>query len=73
MVWKKEGDTKWTLYINGEVAGYVVLVKFKNGTTNYQGIAMYKKTRSVSPGITSSSLTKVKAAVERYAKAQRKK
>lgn len=72
MAWQKEGANKWTLYIDGEVAGYIVLVKFKNGTTSYQGIAMNKKNRAVSKSVTSKQLTPVKNAVARMAKAQRK-
>lgn len=73
MAWQKEGNNKWTLYIDGEVAGYIVLTKYKNGTLSYSGIAMNKKTRAVSKSFVSAKLTPVKNAVARAAVAQRKK
>lgn len=46
--WIKRNEGKWDLWIDGEPAGYVVKVKFKNGSLQWQGIAFYKKTKKFS-------------------------
>ena len=72
MPWVKRNANTWDLYIGGDVAGYVVATKYKDGSVRYSGLAMYKKTRAVSRSVAGSTLTPVKAAVERMARAQRK-
>lgn len=72
MVWTKTNSKRWTYYINGDRAGYVIKVKYNNGTEEYQGIATYKKTLAISKVVKGQTLAPVKAAVERMAKAQRK-
>lgn len=72
MTWVKNGSNKWTLYLNGDVAGYIVKTKYNNGKIVYSGIAMYKEKRAVSKAVTGSTLTPVKNAILRLAKAQRK-
>ena len=72
MVWVKRNATTWDLYIDGESAGYVVKTTYKNGTVRYSGLAMYRKTRAVSKSVTGATLTPVKAAVARMARAQRR-
>lgn len=70
MVWKKKSEGHWLLYIDGKLRGDVVLVKYKNGKTEYQGQAMNRETRQISKVVHGSTATPVKAAVEKMAKAQ---
>ena len=72
MTWVKKGSNQWNLFINGDNAGYIVRTKYNNGKIVYSGIAMYKEKRAVSKAVTGSTLTPVKNAVLRMAKAQRK-
>ena len=72
MVWKKINDRQWKLYINGEPAGDIVLVKYNNGKTEYQGQAWSKKLKVISTVVKGSKITPVKAKVERLAKIQRR-
>lgn len=72
MVWVKRNATTWDLYIDGEAAGYVVKTTYKDGSIRYSGLAMYRKTRAVSRSVTGATITPVKAAVVRMARAQRR-
>ena len=73
MVWKKVDEGLWHLFINGDKAGYVTMVKYNNGTIEYQGIAFNKKTKAISRTVKGKTATPVKSAVERMAKSQRRK
>ena len=58
------------MYIDGKLRGDVVLVKYNNGKTEYQGQAMNRETRQISKVVHGSAATPVKAAVAKMAKAQ---
>lgn len=72
MVWKNPSDGKYDLYINGDLAGYIVRVKYKNGTVSWSGIAMNKKTKRTSAGKNYPTLAAAKSGVEKEARALRK-
>ena len=72
MVWKKINDKQWKLYLDGKPAGDIVLVKYNNGKTEYQGQAWSRELRKISTVVKGSKITPVKAKIERLAKIQRR-
>ena len=66
--WLKRNEKQWDLFIDGEPAGYVVKVVFKNGQIAYQGIAFNKKTRKNSNPVSSKDRRICKNAVVEKAK-----
>lgn len=69
--WIKRSDSRWDFWVNGEPAGYVVKVKFKNGTVQWQGIAFDKKTKKMSSPVSAKERLTAKNAVARKAKTLR--
>lgn len=67
MPWSKRNKTTWD-YKNGDISGYIVLVKFNNGKTEYQGRAMNDKTRKTGPAVAASTLTVCKNKLQASAK-----
>lgn len=71
MPWSKRNSKQWD-YSSGDLRGYVVLVEYKNGKTEYQGMVRNDKTRKVAPQVKAASLTACKNAVMRRGKALKK-
>ena len=71
MPWTKKNNSQWN-YASGVLEGYIVLVKFKNGTQEYQGMVWNTKTRKTAPAVRASTLTACKNTVMRKAKALKK-
>lgn len=73
MVWNKLSDKHWVLYLDGQKSGDIVLVKYKNGKTEYQGQAWNRNLKVMSSVVKSSTITPLKAKIERMAKIQQRR
>lgn len=63
MPWTKKKD-KWN-YSSGDLEGYIVLVKYKSGKQEYQGMVWNNKTKKIAPHVRADTLAACKAGVQK--------